>query len=149
MITEMAKVLGYRKAITHLDVDRVYYPIGLGAQWQKAQEIALTEAKRRAVNWRQSVVAMRGYAQLRFKHELERWNKATREAILGVYLKEYQQATFFGAPQIPSAIKRRLRQHEDRMKEQHQFLEKRIRFKEPAIEPLGVLLRVPLQGIQA
>lgn len=40
MITEMAKVLGYGEAITHLDVDRVYYPIGLGAQSQKAQEIA-------------------------------------------------------------------------------------------------------------
>ena len=40
MITEMAKVLGYGKAITHLDVDRVYYPVGLGAQSQKAQEIA-------------------------------------------------------------------------------------------------------------
>ena len=40
MITEMAKVLGYGKAITHLDIDRVYYPVGLGAQSQKAQEIA-------------------------------------------------------------------------------------------------------------
>lgn len=40
MITEMAKGLGYGKAITHLDVDRVYYPVGLGAQSQKAQEIA-------------------------------------------------------------------------------------------------------------
>ena len=40
MLTEMAKVLGYGKAITHLDVDRVYYPVGLGAQSQKAQEIA-------------------------------------------------------------------------------------------------------------
>jgi hypothetical protein len=29
MITEMAKVLGYGDAITHLDVDRVYYPIAL------------------------------------------------------------------------------------------------------------------------
>jgi Family of unknown function (DUF6680) len=40
MITEMAKVLGYGKAITHLDVDRVYYPVGLGAQSRKSQEIA-------------------------------------------------------------------------------------------------------------
>ena len=29
MITEMAKVFGYGEAITHLDVDRVYYPVGL------------------------------------------------------------------------------------------------------------------------
>lgn len=40
MITEMAKVLGYGDAITHLDVDRVYYPVGLGAQSQKGAEIA-------------------------------------------------------------------------------------------------------------
>ena len=39
MITEMAKVVGYRKAITHLDVDRVYYAVGLGEQSQTAQEI--------------------------------------------------------------------------------------------------------------
>ncbi len=29
MITEMAKALGYGEAITHLDVDRVYYPVAL------------------------------------------------------------------------------------------------------------------------
>jgi hypothetical protein len=29
LITEMAKVLGYGKEISHLDVDRVYYPAGL------------------------------------------------------------------------------------------------------------------------
>jgi len=40
MITEMAKVVGYRTAITHLDVDRVYYPVGLGEQSQTAQQIA-------------------------------------------------------------------------------------------------------------
>lgn len=41
LITEMAKVVGYGAAITHLDVDRVYYPVGLGEQSQKAQEIAV------------------------------------------------------------------------------------------------------------
>ena len=40
MIAEMAKHLGYRDAITHLDVDRVYYPIGLGTQSQMGQAIA-------------------------------------------------------------------------------------------------------------
>lgn len=29
LITEMAKALGYGKEISHLDVDRVYYPVGL------------------------------------------------------------------------------------------------------------------------
>jgi hypothetical protein len=40
LITAMAKVLGYGKSITHLDVDRAYSPVGLGAQSQTSQEIA-------------------------------------------------------------------------------------------------------------
>jgi hypothetical protein len=36
MITEMAKVLGYGEAITHLDMDRVYYPVALGEQARKS-----------------------------------------------------------------------------------------------------------------
>ena len=39
MITEMAKVVGYGAAITHLDVDRVYYPVGLGVQSEKGQAL--------------------------------------------------------------------------------------------------------------
>jgi len=39
LITEMAKVLGYGKAITHLDVDRVYSPIGMWEQINKNQEM--------------------------------------------------------------------------------------------------------------
>ena len=39
MITEMAKVLGYGKEITHLDVDRVYHPVGLGAVTKKQNEL--------------------------------------------------------------------------------------------------------------
>ena len=41
MITEMAKAIGYRTAITHLDVDRVYYPVGLGKQSETAQQIGI------------------------------------------------------------------------------------------------------------
>jgi hypothetical protein len=40
MIREMAQVLGYGKTISHLDVDRVYYPKGLGDQSARAQEIS-------------------------------------------------------------------------------------------------------------
>lgn len=40
MINEIAKVLGYGSAITHLDVDRVYYPVGLGAQSQRSEDIS-------------------------------------------------------------------------------------------------------------
>lgn len=40
LITEMAKVLGYGKAITSLDVNRVYYPIGLDKTVRRNEEIA-------------------------------------------------------------------------------------------------------------
>ncbi len=40
LITEIAKALGYGHAITHLDVDRIYYPVGLGAQSQRSEDIA-------------------------------------------------------------------------------------------------------------
>ncbi len=40
MLTEMARALGYGAAVTHLDVDRVYYPQGLGDQAQRTREIS-------------------------------------------------------------------------------------------------------------
>ena len=39
LITEMAKDLGYGKAITHLDVDRVYTPVGIVDQFTRNQEL--------------------------------------------------------------------------------------------------------------
>jgi hypothetical protein len=39
LIGEMAKVLGYGKTITHLDVDRVYSPTGMWDQINRAQEL--------------------------------------------------------------------------------------------------------------
>lgn len=39
LIHEIAKVLGYGKAITHLDVDRVYYPVGLGEKSRRTDEL--------------------------------------------------------------------------------------------------------------
>jgi Family of unknown function (DUF6680) len=40
MLNEMARMLGYGPAVTHLDVDRVYYPQGLGDQQKRAQDIS-------------------------------------------------------------------------------------------------------------
>jgi hypothetical protein len=40
LITAMAKVVGYGKEITHLDVDRVYYPEGLGKAVDRNEEMA-------------------------------------------------------------------------------------------------------------
>jgi len=40
LITEMAKALGYGRYITHLDVDRVYCPVGLEGQVRRSQDIS-------------------------------------------------------------------------------------------------------------
>lgn len=55
MITEMARVLGYGKAITHLDVDRVYYPIALEQRAKK--DTALTDGFIQFLAWVQSTAA--------------------------------------------------------------------------------------------
>lgn len=39
LINEMAKVLGYGQAISHIDVDRVYYPKGLVQQGEEGAEL--------------------------------------------------------------------------------------------------------------
>ena len=39
LITEMAKALGFGKAIGYLDVDRVYLPVGIWTQTQMNQEL--------------------------------------------------------------------------------------------------------------
>ena len=40
MLTEMARVVGYGSSVTHLDVDRVYFPQALGDQEQRTREIS-------------------------------------------------------------------------------------------------------------
>ena len=39
LVTEMAKVLGYGKTISHLDVGRVYAPVGPWEQFMKGREL--------------------------------------------------------------------------------------------------------------
>lgn len=41
MITEMAKAVGYGNAISYLDVDRVYYPVGLGEASETTHQIGV------------------------------------------------------------------------------------------------------------
>jgi superfamily II DNA or RNA helicase len=116
--------------------------------WQIAREVAMVEAQRRATQWREGIIAMRGFEQMRLKDDLEQWDRASQQAILGNYAREYQQQRLFGSSEVPPAIKRRLRQHEERVRERRAFLDRRMRIDEPSIEPLGVLLRVPASSLQ-
>lgn len=117
-----------------------------GTWWQSAREAALTKARRRAAGWRQAIIALRMLSQDQFQQELEIWNSAVRKVILRDHTSS-RQLELFGSPDLPPAIKRRLRQHEERYHQRRAFLDQRIKFDAPAVEPLGVLLRVPASAL--
>ena len=96
------------------------------------------------MNWRQGISAMRGLENMQLKEDLDRWDQASRQTILELHAGTYQQRTLFGTSELPPALKRRLRQHEERVRERRTFLDRRTRLDEPSIESLGVLLRVPV-----
>jgi hypothetical protein len=111
--------------------------------WAKARELAEAEALRRAQKWREDLLAFRGVEVAVQKPEVNRWDAATRAAILGDYERNQQQDLFGGKPVIPPAIRRRLDQHQQRAAQQRAYLENRLQIDEPAVESLGVLLRLP------
>ena len=117
-----------------------------GTWWQSAREAALTEARFRAAVWRQAIIALRMLSQDQFQQELEIWNSAVRKVILGDHTSS-RQLKLFGSPDLPPATKRRLRQHEERYRQRRAFLDQRIKFDAPTVEPLGVLLRVPASAL--
>jgi hypothetical protein len=148
-----AELTASRDAAVDEDAVRVTHPGNVassrlqelfGAWWQAAQAAAEAEAHRRAVDWKEGLAAFRGVEREAQKPEIDRWDKATREAILGDYERQAQQTSLFGgAPVIPPAVRRRLDEHRKRVEFQRSILERRAHFEEPVIEPLGVLLRVP------
>jgi superfamily II DNA or RNA helicase len=118
-----------------------------GSWWQAARESAMIEVRRRARNWRQDTIAVRRFENMQLLEELQRWDQASQRAILGSYMESYRQQTLLGTSPLPPAIRRRLRQHEERVRERREFLERRAQVDEPSIEPLGVLLRVPTSAL--
>jgi superfamily II DNA or RNA helicase len=120
-----------------------------GEWWQEARRLAENEAQRRAVDWRESLVAFRGLERQLRKSEIDRWDEATKKAILGGYQQQLEQGQLFTTqPTMPPSIRRRLEDHRKRAELQRTILDRRMSFGEPAIEPLGVLLRVPASLIQ-
>jgi len=115
------------------------------AWWENARQAAEVEAQRRAGNWLSSIIGLRTATQGRLMEELNEWDRASRNAILG-NLRD--QPTLFGQPTYPPAVRRKLRHHEDRVRERREFLERRMEFETPVVEPLGVLLRVPARSAE-
>jgi hypothetical protein len=111
--------------------------------WERARELAEAEALRRGQGWREELLAFRGVEVAVQKPEINRWDAATPAAILGDYERNQQQQLFGGKPVMPPAIRRRLDQHQQRAAQQREYLENRLQIDVPAVESLGVLLRVP------
>lgn len=136
-----------RQSLGNVDLPRVVAIFG--EWWQKAQDLALDEAKRRVGSWRQSTVALRGLEQVKLLDELNAWDRATVQSIISRYAEEYNQPTLFGKPEdaLPPAVRRRLRDHLQRARERTECLRRRVEFDEPVVEPLGVLLRIPQEVV--
>src|SRR5919112_509136 len=110
--------------------------------WETAREVADEEARRRAERWKDEVRGRRLAEHAGLRERFKTWAEATRKAILG----QYDDPTLFlpGLERdLPPTVRRRLKEHRKDMDEHEAFLERRLRFEPTAVEPLGVLLRVP------
>lgn len=117
--------------------------------WLDARQLTELEARRRAISWRDELVAQRGMERTLQKPEIDRWDKATRDAILRDHLHAEQQPALFGdGPQLPATIRRRLDEHRKRVDLQRVILDRRVAFEDALVEPLGVLLRVPASLVE-
>lgn len=111
--------------------------------WAKARNAAEAEALRRAENWREELLALRGVEVAIQKPEVNQWDAATRAAILSDYERRQQPDLFGEKPLLPPAVRRRLDQHQQRAAQQREYLGNRLQVDKPSVEPLGVLLRLP------
>ncbi len=115
-----------------------------GSWWESANRVADEEVKRRAENWMNEIRGQRLAEHSGLRDRFKIWAEATRKAILG----EYDDPTTFlpGIERdLPPTVKRRLREHRKEIDEHESFLNRRVRFEPPAVEPLGILLRAPAQ----
>ncbi|NOT01001.1 MAG: DEAD/DEAH box helicase [Phycisphaerales bacterium] len=115
-----------------------------GGWWETARQRAEEEATGRARRWRDEVKQKRHVEAFDLRTKLDEWNRATRAVILHRHEFDPAQTLLFGMEkELPPAIKRRLREHDREYEEHATFLNRRLEFDSPTVEPLGVLLRVP------
>jgi superfamily II DNA or RNA helicase len=120
-----------------------------GDWWLEARGLAKQEALRRALDWKESLVAFRGLERQVRIAEIDRWDEASKRAILGDYARQVGQRQLFDDNRsMPPSIRRRLEDHRKRAEFQRSLLDRRVSFSEPTLEPLGVLLRVPASLVE-
>jgi superfamily II DNA or RNA helicase len=156
--TEMDQLLAIRiTADGHVDTDDVIgmlhqtgagnvpsecIPRLFGSWWQEAVAKAEEVARQRAEQWRQSVRQKRFAEQVELERQFNQWAGITRDAIIASH--GVASPLLPGMESIlPPAAQRRLREHRKQVDHYQEFLHERLVFEEPAVEGLGVLLRVP------
>lgn len=123
-------------------------PALFGAWWQAAVEQATQVAKQRAEHWRNGAKQNRIIEQAELDRQFREWAQFTRKIIAAGYETSQQLLPGMEAPQPPPAVQRRLREHRRQVEQYEEFLNDRLNFEPPSIEPLGVLLRVPAKEVQ-
>ena len=119
-----------------------------GPWWEAALGAAQEQALRRADLWIGEVANGRRAEYPGLRDRFKTWAEATRKAILG----QYDDPKLFlpgMEADLPPTVKRRLREHKKEVNDHEAFLERRMRFEPAAVEPLGVLLRVPAREVRS
>jgi superfamily II DNA or RNA helicase len=119
-----------------------------GPWWEGAETREGEEARRRAEAWQNEVRGQRLAEHTKLRERFRTWAEATRKAILGQY--DDPSTHLPGMERdLPPTVRRRLREHRKDVNEHEAFLERRLRFEPAAVEPLGVLLRVPAREVRS
>lgn len=135
----------YQNGVGNVPPERI--PKLFDSWWTSAIEQARAAAVRQAGRWKSSVQQRRFAEQVELKQQFDAWAQATRSAITAGY-ETRQQALPGMESQLPPTVQRRLKEHLKEVDSYDVFLNRRLQFDEPSIEPLGVLLRVPAKEVR-
>jgi hypothetical protein len=135
----------YKNGVGNVPPDRI--PKLFGTWWTSAVELAQAAAVHQAGRWKSSVQQRRFAEQGELKRQFDAWAQTTRSAITAGY-ETRQQALPGMESQLPPTVQRRLKEHLKELNAYDVFLNRRLQFDDPTIEPLGVLLRVPAKEVQ-
>ena len=117
-----------------------------GSWWESAVAEAQEHARQRAERWKSSAQQLRFAEQGELKRQFDAWAQATRTAITAGYETSQRLLPGMETP-LPPTVQRRLKEHRKEVDEYTYFLERRLQFDPPNVEPLGVLLRVPAKEV--
>lgn len=116
--------------------------------WQDGRKRAHEQAKARAQSYRFILQKARFQKVQQWQKEWQAWVEVREKEILGDLWDKYQQRPLFdGEKQLSPAVKKRLEQFHQRAQSLREHWERWSRVKEPTIEEIGTLLRVPKNAI--